>query len=333
MSEEQQQSPSVNPTPSNTSGNGYSQTEIVELLQKTISQLDRIVNQLNAESTATLPPKATVETLVASTKALAASLDKTEVPQPPKPVTKEVPTTPTVETIPTKIDTSSIVSSVASVAKEITEELPPQTKSWWERIFDKIRAVLPAPLQDKLSNGAIAGILGGAIAAVLLTSVLLLTPQPSTEIGELPPETASETSPEATPTISETPEAIETPPELKAPGRPEPVEVIPPPEPELTPEQSLIASIQDRVASLTSQYPEGLVLSVQANFLGSRLIVTVGDEWYKLNPNRQDKLANSILQRSQQLDFRKLEIVNTQGTVLARNPVVGNKMVIIQREV
>ncbi|MCU0537539.1 MAG: hypothetical protein MUD14_26940 [Hydrococcus sp. Prado102] len=327
MSEEQQ-SPSVNPTPSNRSGNGYSQTEIVELLQKAISQLDRIVNQLNAD-TATLPPKATVETLVASTEALAASLDKTEVPK----LSKEVPTTPTVETTPPETETSSIVSSVASVAKEITEELPPQTKSWWESIFDKIRAVLPAPLQDKLSNGAIAGILGGILATILLTSVWLLPQEPSTEIVELPSENAPLTSPEATPTIPEIPEVIETPPELKAPGRPEPVEVIPPPEPELTPEQSLIASIQDRVAALTSQYPEGLVLSVQANFLGSRLIVTVGDEWYKLNPNRQDKLANSILQRSQQLDFRKLEIVNSQGTLLARNPVVGDKMVIIQREV
>jgi hypothetical protein len=332
MSEEQQ-SPSVNPTPSNSSGNGYSQTEIVELLQRTIAQLDRVVNQLNTQSVENLPPKATVETLVASTQALASSLDKTEVS---KAVKKEVPPTPTVETTtPTEAETSSsMVSSPASVAKEIKEELLPPTKSWWESIFDKIRAVLPVPLQDKLSNGAIAGILGAIIAAVVLTSVWLLPQEPSTEIVELPPEIAPETSPEATPTtVPEIPEAIETPPELKAPGRPEPVEIIPPPEPELTPEQSLIASIQDRVASLTSQYPEGLVLSVQANFLGSRLIVTVGDEWYKLNPNRQDKLANSILQRSQQLDFRKLEIVNSQGTLLARNPVVGNKMVIIQREV
>jgi hypothetical protein len=190
--------------------------------------------------------------------------------------------------------------------------------------------VLPVSLQEKLSNGAIAGILGGLIATVILTSVWLLPQQqPSTEIVELPPETAPETSPEATPTVTEIPDAIETPPELKAPGRPEPVEVIPPPEPELTPEQSLIASIQDQVAALTSQYPEGLVRSVEANFLGSRLIVTVGDDWKTLNPNRQDKLANSILQRSQKLDFRKLEIVDSQGNLLARNPVVGNKMVII----
>lgn len=325
MSEERR-SQSANSN-SNSSGNDYSQTEIVELLQQTIAQLDRVVNQLNAQSVEKLPSKAALETLVASTQALASSLDKTEVP---KSVTQEVPPTPTVETTePIETETSSMVSSPASVAREIKEELPIQAKSWWENIFDKIRAVLPVSLQEKLSNGAIAGILGGLIATVILTSVWLLPQQPSTEIVELPPETTPETSPEATPTVTEIPDAIETPPELKAPGRPEPVEVIPPPEPELTPEQSLIASIQDQVAALTSQYPEGLVRSVEANFLGSRLIVTVGDDWKTLNPNRQDKLANSILQRSQKLDFRKLEIVDSQGSLLARNPVVGNKMVII----
>jgi hypothetical protein len=109
--------------------------------------------------------------------------------------------------------------------------------------------------------------------------------------------------------------------------------MLPPPKPELSPEQSLIAAIQDQVTGITTQYPEGLVLSVEANFLGSRLMVKMGDDWYKLNPSRQDKLVNSILERSRKLDFRKLEIVNSQGTLLARNPVVGNKMIILKREV
>jgi hypothetical protein len=339
MSEERQQSTPNNPNPSETSGNGYSQAEIIALLQKTIKQLDRIVNELNAESIENLPSKATVETLVASTETLAASLGKAEVATPE---TTQVPPAQTIETKPPTEMVSPKPTQEAIASEEIEELLPSEQagwidrilpsfsslQTWWDGVLDRIRSWLPAPLQEKLSDWVLTGILAGIIVAVLLTSVLLL-PQPSTEIVEAPPETAPETTPETAP---ETPEVVKTPPELKAPGRPEPVEIIPPPEPELTPEQSLIAAIQEQVAAITSQYPEGLVRSVEANFLGSRLIVTVGDDWYKLNPGRQDKLVNSILERSRKLDFRKLEIMDSQGMLLARNPVVGNKMVILKRE-
>lgn len=317
MTEEQQ-------PPSETFGNGYSQTEIIDLLQKTIQQLDRIVTQLNTEAIATLPSKATVETLVASTEALATSLEKAETATP---VTPSVAITETAT--PTETTQREEIEEAVSAEEGFIDRLLPSfssLQSWWDGVLDKIRSLLPVPWQEKLSDWALTGILAGTVVTVLLTSVLLLPqqPQPSTEIVEVPPE--------VTETPQKTPEIVETPPELKAPGKPESVEVLPPPEPELTPEQSLIASIQEQVAAITSQYPEGLILSVEANFLGSRLIVTVGDNWEQLNSRKQDKLANSILQRSQKLDFRKLEIVNSQGTLLARSPVVGDKMVILKRE-
>lgn len=329
MTEEQQQPISNNQPSSETSGNGYSQTEIVNLLQKTIQQLDRIVTQLNSEAIATLPPKATVESLVASTEALATSLEKTETARPATLETPPVITTPTEITQTEELDEFIAEEEATSEEEGFIDRLLPSfsnLQSWWDGVLDKIRSLFPAPWQEKLSDWILTGILAGTIITVLLTSVLLLpqTPQPSSEIVEAPPE--------VTETPQKTPEIVETPPELKAPGQPEPVEVLPPPEPELTPEQSLIASIQEQVAAITSQYPEGLILSVEANFLGSRLIVTVGDNWYQLNPRRQDKLANSILQRSQKLDFRKLELVNPQGSLLARSPVVGDKMVILKRE-
>jgi hypothetical protein len=126
------------------------------------------------------------------------------------------------------------------------------------------------------------------------------------------------------------PEVIETPPELKAPDLPIPVPISKP-EPKLTPEQSLVAAIQEEITDLTSRYPEGLISTVEADFLGSRLTVIVGESWYGLNTSRQDKFADSISQRSQRLDFRRLEIKDTSGILLARSPVVGDRVVIITR--
>jgi len=59
---------------------------------------------------------------------------------------------------------------------------------------------------------------------------------------------------------------------------------------ELTPEQNLIASIENQVAEITDSYADGLIQSIQANFQGSRLLsksVMIGT----LQQSQQDKLA------------------------------------------
>lgn len=153
---------------------------------------------------------------------------------------------------------------------------------------------------------------------------------------EQPPEiaTAPDSEPISTPTIP-------TPPELSAPAQPEPVEetplLQPEPEPtptpvvELTPEQTLIAAIENRVAEVSNGFADGLIESIQANFEGSSLTVKVGNDWYNFKSSEQDKLATQMLERARELDFSRLEITNTQGKLLARSPVVGKDMIILKR--
>jgi hypothetical protein len=59
--------------------------------------------------------------------------------------------------------------------------------------------------------------------------------------------------------------------------------------------------------------------------------VKVGNGWYDLAPAQQDKLANDLLKRAKQLDFSKLELTSPDNTLLARSPVVGAEMIIMQR--
>jgi hypothetical protein len=108
---------------------------------------------------------------------------------------------------------------------------------------------------------------------------------------------------------------------------------IPKPAPplKLTPEQTLIARIQDQVADVSNQYVNGLIQSVQANFRSSLLTVKIGDGWYTLEQSQQNKLSNEMLKRAQQLDFLKLEMTDPEGNLLARSPVVGSEMVILKR--
>jgi hypothetical protein len=316
MSEEKKTA-STSSLSSATEGNSLSQSEIVDLLQQTLRQLDGIVTKLNAESLETLPPKAAIESLVAMTEALANSLKTSPVEvigaKEAIPATSSDGTSDsTVETPPLEFSKAKLPiekgkDSLPVAVNETDSPLPSPSSLPTEpgNVFTKIRSLLP--------TWGLIGILVGIVTILLLTGVLFFT-RPTTEVAEKPPE------------------AIATPPELIAPGQPKPLEIAPPPQPELTPEQSLIAAIQEQVADITSRYSEKLIVSIEANFLASRLNVTVGEDWYQLSHSRQDKLANDILKRSQKLDFRKLRIVDPDGTLIARNPVVGNNIVIMQRE-
>ena len=103
----------------------------------------------------------------------------------------------------------------------------------------------------------------------------------------------------------------------------------PKPKLELNPEQSLIAAIQEQVAEITNEYADGLIVSLEANFINSSLIVKASDTWYQLTPDSQEKVANEILSRGRKLDFKKLNITDSKGKLLARNPVVGKNMIIL----
>ena len=83
---------------------------------------------------------------------------------------------------------------------------------------------------------------------------------------------------------------------------------------------------------MSDRYTNGLILTVRANFRQSILTVRLGDEWYGLSPAQQDDLANDLLRQSTRLDFSKLELTDSVGNRLARNPVVGNQMIILRRE-
>ncbi|MEQ9668638.1 hypothetical protein [Coleofasciculus sp. G2-EDA-02] len=174
----------------------------------------------------------------------------------------------------------------------------------WDSILAKIRSVLPEAWNQKLSDWGLTGEIAAFIVVILVTTVALTLETPTQLAKEVKPEPISAHPELAVPELAQTPE--------------------------LTPEQRLITAIQNQVAEITDHYANGLIKSIQANFPGSRLIVTVSDGWYELETQEQDQLASEIWRRSKELELSKLEITNSDGTLLARSPVVGSGIVILQ---
>ena len=169
-------------------------------------------------------------------------------------------------------------------------------------VLTQVRSRLPASLSGKLSDPILTAILFGAFAFLMALGIAWLSPSSSTSVA-YNSDTQSSPAEEA---------AEET-------------------EPPLQPEQSLIDAIQDQVAEVTDAYADGLIQSVQVNFRSNLLIVTAGEDWYGLAKSSQDDMANELWRRSQELDFNHLQLMDSDDVLVARSPVVGQRMVILER--
>jgi hypothetical protein len=306
----------------------FLKVQSIKVLRGTIGLLEGMVEKLEAEPVREIPPKVASPAIKSGPVSV---LDTTTVI--PEPALESSESESSVADTPS-VTPESIVSATPTVVPEIVTEAPAvervsqlttpglfdrilptfdKLQAFWDASLAKVRSFLPAEWNEKLSDWALTGAIAG-IVVVLLVATASLLPETPAQVAKAPPN------------------SIDAPPELKAPKPPQPVEVEPSPTPVLTPEQSLIASIQKQVTQLTDLYGKGLIQSIEVNFSGSRLIVKLSDVWYSLKESEQNKLADEILRRARELDFSKLEITDLKGTLLARNPVVGPNMVILKRQ-
>ena len=96
-----------------------------------------------------------------------------------------------------------------------------------------------------------------------------------------------------------------------------------------TPEQNLVAVLDTKVSELVGTYSQKLIREVLVDLPDSSLFVTVADDWYDLDRSQKDSLGNEILERARAFSFQKLELRDSSGTSVARNPIVGENIIIL----
>jgi hypothetical protein len=217
--------------------------------------------------------------------------------------------------------------------------------SRWDGFLRTFRLFLPSNISNNVSDTVLTGIFAVIFVVTIGISTFMFIPK-SAEVATVPPVEEvippksviepeiipkSVIEPEAIPTPVVEPEAIPTP---VIETEPTPIPVI-----ELTPEQALLAAIENQFSEISisvkntkdKNIVSQLIKPLQANFRTSDLTVKISDIWYNLEKSQQDKLAAEILQRSQELNFIHLEVVDSQKKIIARSPVVGNEMIIFNR--
>ncbi|MGY6531041.1 MAG: hypothetical protein ACXITR_14040 [Cyanobacterium sp.] len=164
----------------------------------------------------------------------------------------------------------------------------------------------------------------------------------NSEITIINDKLETETPPEANLPQEETPEI--SPPVSIDDNPPAPEEINPPiPEKEveiiieektvsaLTIEQTLYDNIQEQIDQITDKYGKSLIINLRANFRNNYLLITLTQNWYQMNSNEQDNFVNDVYDIGKLLYFNKINFQDEQKNIVARNAVIGDKVIITQR--
>ncbi|MBS3030354.1 MAG: hypothetical protein HCA25_25855 [Dolichospermum sp. DET50] len=227
--------------------------------------------------------------------------------------------------------------------------------SRWDGFLRTFRLFLPSNISNNVSDTVLTGVFAVIFVVTIGITTFMFIPK-SAEVATvppveevIPPTAVIKAEPIPTPVIEAKPiptAVVEAQPIPTPVVEPEPTltpvvepEATPTPVVELTPEQTLLAAIENQFSDISvavkntkdKNIVSQLIKPINANFRTSDLTLKINNIWDKLEKSQQDKLAAKILQRSQELNFIHLEIVDFQGKLIARSPVVGNKMIIFKR--
>jgi hypothetical protein len=92
-----------------------------------------------------------------------------------------------------------------------------------------------------------------------------------------------------------------------------------------------LVDIQAQLSSEVARMGEGLVTSVKTANENRQIKMSLGADWDSLSVVDQEAAAQKLWRRSQKLDFKKMELFNSNNTLIARSPVVGSKVIMLQR--
>jgi hypothetical protein len=257
-----------------------------------------------------------------------------------------VKSAPTLPLDPLLATTQETIQPAVQQVRPVLDKVPPalnQLSMRWPPILTKIRDRLPEPVNREFSDRGLTSTLVVSVVMLFWFLTSLTSPGQSTEVASKsatkPTPTAtlvsppSRTAPVATKPSPSATKLVSPPVQTPVATKPTPVPTLAPTlVSEKSPEQVQLEKIQTQMTAIASQYTDTLLQSVSQNLGSSRLTVDISDDWYTLNPARQDQLADAMLQRSHDLSFKAFEIRDSHRQIVARSPVVGDQVIILKRK-
>ncbi|WJI27634.1 hypothetical protein M0646_05410 [Thermosynechococcus sp. B3] len=243
------------------------------------------------------------------------------------------------ETIATLQGISELLSKATAQLKKVAtqraiapEQLNPE-RSWvgrgaalWWQGMGWVQQRLPNHLQERYNRATLTG-----IAIALLLILLWLNPLSWLQSPRQPTVKATQ---RPQPSVLVQPRPAPTP--MAATPAP-----IPQPTPTPTPSPRAIApstfvsdslTVRQQLLALCDRYSNALDPTLTLTPSEQRLELMLANSWYDLSPTKQDQLAQNLWQTAHDLGYQTVIVVDTEGHLLVRNPVVGDNAIVVRRK-
>ena len=198
---------------------------------------------------------------------------------------------------------NQIGSPSSNVSSRATPKPIDRAVGFWAGTLQQFRRFLPAPIRQ-LSDAILTAIL----VAIVTVGIWFVD-------GFFVPGTE--------PSV-----ATNSPAPMAAPPRIQPASGS---ELEPSPEQLFVDAIESQLSDLTSQYPDDIIQTLNVDIARDRLVVRLNPIWYTIDDEQQDRLTDRMWLQAQASHFSRLAIEDSQGIAIARSPVVGKHVIILQR--
>jgi hypothetical protein len=131
---------------------------------------------------------------------------------------------------------------------------------------------------------------------------------------------------------SSTTVATTPPPTLTIQPTPAPI-IQPTPAPSIivSPAVALVEAAKNRTQALANLYAAGFIVNLELDTNQKLAIVTVGDLWFRLTPEQQQQVAQSLWQQAHNYQMSGLEVRGVSDQLLARSPFIGTAAVLTSR--
>jgi hypothetical protein len=186
--------------------------------------------------------------------------------------------------------------------------LPSQryASGFWAVALHQFRRILPIPIRQ-LSDTILTAMLTAILVAIVTVGIWFVdgffVPGREPSVAS-PPAAPIATQPYSSPTTAA---------------------------PQVNPEQALIEAIQTQLSEVTSEYPDDTIQTLSVDIARNRLVVRLNPIWDRFADDLQNSIVNLMWLKAQANHFSKLEIQDSQGVSIARSPVVGKQMIMLQR--
>ena len=242
-------------------------------------------------------------------------------------------------------------------AKRLIDTVWAKAQPLWQRLLTLLRPRLPESFQP-LSDRSLSGILVGVLLLVLWFVSIVPSgqatpppnvPQASRQADRQARKTALSRDYDADYSSDKESISIAIPNDLSAPmaqpvAQPaapiaQPVAqpavkapAINPPTPEiLSPDAQKRAKLRQDLDVIAGSLINNAIVGIRPQFNSHFLAITLSNQWYSTPESTQDNLANSLLVIAQVKGFTQIQLEGSDGAVLARNPVVGDGMIVLER--